>query len=188
MTEAKAFQPVKLVAGVIFREETALVLAEAELERLFGPHDHRSVPFVFGTTDYYEAEMGSNLKRLFLSFRRLVGPEKLPDIKLRTNALEREIQVRLGAAGRPANIDPGILTASALIMATTKDFSHRVPLRDGVYAHLELLFSKAGIRFLDWTYPDFKNKPGYGEFLLEVRRTYLAQLGELRRGGQAPSG
>lgn len=188
MTEAKAFRPVKLVAGIIFRDETALSLAAAELERLFGPCDHRSAPFVFDTTDYYEAEMGPGLKRLFLSFRPLVGPEQLPDIKLRSNALEHGLQARLGSAGRPANIDPGILTASALIMATTKDFSHRVPLREGVYAHLELLFTKEGIRFLDWTYPDFKKKPAYGEFLLEVRRTYLSQLREARRGGQAPSG
>jgi hypothetical protein len=188
MTEAKAFRPVKLVAGIIFREEPVLARASAGLERLFGPCDHRSACFPFDTTDYYEAEMGPGLKRLFLSFRHLVGPEQLPDIKLRTNALERELQAGLGAAGRPANIDPGFLTASALIMATAKDFSHRVPLRDGVYAHLELLFTKEGIRFLDWTYPDFKKKPGYGEFLLEVRQTYLAQLREARRGGQAPSG
>jgi hypothetical protein len=76
---------------------------------------------------------------------------------------------------RIVNIDPGILTASALIMATAKDFAHRVPLRQGIYAHLELLFSRNAVKLLPWTYPDFK-KEGYQRFFIETREAYLRQL------------
>ncbi|MGB9894061.1 MAG: DUF4416 family protein, partial [Candidatus Saccharicenans sp.] len=71
--------------------------------------------------------------------------------------------------------DPGYLTASALIMATTKDFAHRIPLNQGIYAHLEMLFQKKGVKLLEWTYPDFQQS-GYQEFFLRVREVYLAQL------------
>jgi hypothetical protein len=60
-------------------------------------------------------------------------------------------------------------------MATTKDFSHRIPLANGIYAHLELLFSNTGVRLLDWTYPDFRQE-GYQRFFLEARRLYLRQV------------
>ena len=75
------------------------------------------------------------------------------------------------------NLDPGILTSSALIMATTKNFAHRVPLSGGIYAHLEFLFTKTGVKTLDWTYPDFRGQ-GYQDFFLNVRKIYLDQFRE----------
>lgn len=175
MAEPKPFPKAKLFCGVIHREEPVLQAAERRLAEIFGPVDIESLPFAFDCTDYYEPEMGPDLKRKFIGFARLVGPEILSGAKLATNALEKELGVPSGQAPRLVNIDPGILTASALIMATAKDFSHRVPLRDGIYAHLEFLFTKSGLRFLDWTYPDFR-KPEYREFFLKARRRYLDQL------------
>jgi hypothetical protein len=60
-------------------------------------------------------------------------------------------------------------------MATAKDFAHRVPLQNGIYAHLELLFLKKGIKILSWTYPDYKTEL-YLSFFLDVRKSYLSQL------------
>jgi hypothetical protein len=143
---------------------------------ILGPVDERSPRFVFNATDYYAREMGSGLVRVFLSFRSLIEPERLAGLKLASNALEEAIGRSLGSgAPRVVNIDPGYLTRAALIMATTKDFSHRVPLADGIYAHLELLFARSGVRLLDWTYPDFR-QPGYQDFFVGVRRCYLAEL------------
>jgi hypothetical protein len=73
------------------------------------------------------------------------------------------------------NIDPGYLTASALVMATAKDFSHRIPLGQGIYAHLEFLFTRTGVKILDWTYPDFRRRPCQ-EFFRAVRAIYLTDL------------
>jgi len=89
--------------------------------------------------------------------------------------LEEEIREEFQALHRIVNIDPGYLTPASLIMATAKDFSHRIPLQNGIYAHLEFLFGKDKIHTLNWTYPDFKCK-GYQEYFLEVRRLYLSQL------------
>ncbi len=179
MAEAKPFPPAKLIAGIIFSQAAHREAAEKSLAREYGLIDLKSGLFPFELTDYYEKEMGSHLTRMFLSFAELIAPEELSRIKLRTNELEEDLRLGFGEARRIVNIDPGILTSSALIMATAKDFSHRIPLQHGIYAHLELLFTKAGVRVLDWTYPDFK-QPEYQEFFLSARRIYLAQRRAIR--------
>lgn len=175
------FQPVKLICGVIYARAEHFQRAEERLVELWGPADSRSPHFDFDLTDYYEAQMGKSLKRTFLSFRALVPPERLTEIKVRTNALEGQIRLEFRSDLRIVNLDPGYLTQAALIMATAKDFSHRVPLARGIYAHLEFLFSKTGIRRLDWTYPDFL-KAEYQNYFLAVRRTYLNQLRQASGG------
>jgi hypothetical protein len=175
MAEPKPFPRVKLICGLLVREAPVLEKAKTRLVETFGPSDLESPPFAFDCTDYYEREMGPGLKRTFLSFASLVHADGLAATKLATNGIERELAGDSPPAGRTVNLDPGILTASALIMATAKDFSHRVPLRDGIYAHLEFLFTRTGLRFLDWTYPDFR-KPEYQKFFLEARRLYLDQI------------
>jgi hypothetical protein len=175
MAEIHAFPPVKLVCGVIAGDEGHFTGAEAKLAEIFGPVDGRSGWFPFDFTDYYESLMGGGLRRGFLGFERLVQSDRLSEIKLRTNALEGELAAMWSPGGRPVNLDPGIVTSAALVMATAKNFSHRVPLRDGIYGHLEFLFAKNGIRRLEWTYPDFRDDR-YVPFFLEARRIYLRRL------------
>lgn len=178
MAEAKPFPPVKLICGVIFSREDALDQAEKRLIDLYGPVDFASPLFSFDFTEYYEKQMGKDLKRKFLSFERLIPPESLSKIKLETNELEEEIKKSLKARLRVVNLDPGYLTSSALIMATAKNFAHRIPLQKGIYAHLELLFTRKEPRPLSWTYPDYKTE-GYQNFFIAVRKTYLSQLAKL---------
>jgi len=178
MAEPKPFSPVKLICGIIASKEASFKKAEERLVQLYGSVDITSPQFKFNFTDYYEKQMGKNLKRKFLSFVSLISPEKLGEIKLRTNKLEEEIREELKEGRRVVNLDPGYLTQSALIMATAKDFAHRIPLQQGIYAHLELLFTKKSIKTLDWTYPDYRTEE-YHKFFMEVRRTYLSQLTNL---------
>lgn len=175
MAEPKPFSEVKLICGIIACEERYFKKAEDSLVRLYGSTDLESHVFKFDFTDYYEKQMGKNLRRKFLSFRDLVSPERLSEIKLRTNELEEEIRLETKESRRVINLDPGYMTQAALIMATAKDFAHRIPLKNGIYAHLELLFTKTGVNTLGWTYPDYKTEE-YQKFFIEVRRIYLAQL------------
>ncbi|UCE21808.1 MAG: DUF4416 family protein [Candidatus Aminicenantes bacterium] len=175
MTEPKPFSPVKLICGIIASDEKFFKRAEERLVELYGSLDLASQLFAFNFTDYYEKQMGQNLKRKFVSFGKLISPEELSGIKIRTNALEEEIKEEFKAGKRIVNLDPGYMTASALIMATAKDFAHRIPLQHGIYAHLELLFGKNDVRTLSWTYPDFETE-SYRMFLLDARRIYLSQI------------
>jgi len=175
MAEPKPFSPVKLICGIITSGENIFNTAEECLISLYGPADLKSPYFKFNFTDYYEKQMGKDLKRRFLSFKNSIFPENISEIKLRTNELEEELRKGQKMSRRVVNLDPGYITSSALIMATAKDFAHRIPLHHGIYAHLELLFSKKEARTLSWTYPDFKTE-GYQKFFIEVRRIYISQL------------
>ncbi len=175
MTEPKPFSPAKLICGIIASKDRCFTRAEERLVELYGPLDLSSPLFEFAYTDYYEKEMGKNLKRRFLSFANLISPEELSKIKIQANALEQEIKEEMKADRRIVNLDPGFLTSAALIMATAKDFAHRIPLQDGIYAHLEYLFGKKEVRSLSWTYPDYSAE-GYQKFFLEVRQIYLSQI------------
>jgi hypothetical protein len=177
--EATPFKPVKLVCGIIASSDEVSFSGEGHLKALYGDIDAASESFPFTKTDYYEKEMGSGLFRKFLSFRPLVSPEVISAVKIRTNRLEREIAEAFDSKSRIINLDPGYCSAAALVMATTKDFAHRVPLSGGIYAHLELLFGRREVKLLPWTYPDFDSE-GYRAFFLKVRRLYLEQL---REGG-----
>ena len=174
MLEGGPFAPVKLVCGVMSGVASAFETAESVLANEFGPIDSSSEPFPFDLTTYYSNQMGEGLQRRFHSFERLIQPEDLSDIKLRTNRMEEDMRHRYSAGSRILNLDPGCLSGYSLVFGTTKNFAHRIPLNRGIYAHLELIFSKDSIKALDWTYPDFKS-PRYHEWLWEARRIYLTQ-------------
>jgi len=178
MAEPKPFRRVKLICGIISSKDVLFSEAENELVSLYGSVDLTSPLFRFDFTDYYEKQMGKNLKRRFISFVQLIAPEELSQIKLQTNNLEKKIREKAKSELRAVNLDPGYLTSSALVMATTKDFAHRIPLQHGIYAHLELLFGRKDIKTVSWTYPDYKTDE-YQKFFMEVRRIYLSQLAGL---------
>ena len=180
MALPRDFAPAKLVCGVIYGRPASYETAKGLLVEAYGPVDLESPPFPFDLTDYYEKEMGPGLARRFMSFRELVDPGRLAAIKLATNGLEARVAAAAGAGPRPVNIDPGYVTAAALVMATAKDFAHRIPLDRGIYAHLELLFGRTGARCLDWTYPDMR-RAGVLDFFLAVRRKGVGQ-----RKGESP--
>jgi hypothetical protein len=175
VAQPKPFAPVKLVCGVIYGDASLYDRARALLVDRYGPTDLESAAVAFDQTDYYEKDMGPGLKRRFMSFERLARPDELAEIKIETNGLEARLRGEADTTFRAVNIDPGYLTASALVMATAKDFSHRIPLAHGIYAHLEFMFTKTDVRFLDWTYPDMR-RDGLRRFFLEARRRYLERL------------
>ncbi len=175
MAQPREFRPVKMVCGVIYKEDALYEEARKRLEAEWGRADSESGAFPFDLTGYYEDEMGGGLRRRFMSFEALVPPESLPAAKLWAIELESIVRQERGTTGRPVNIDPGYLTAAAVVMATAKDFAHRVPLARGIYAHLELLFTRTGVRPLDWTYPDLRREAPQAWFR-EVREIYLRQL------------
>lgn len=166
--------PVKLIIGLISPDLEEFLKVESALRRYFGEIDFRSQILPFDFTDYYQKEIGQDLKRQFLGFRRLILPEKISAVKLTTNGIER----RFSTAGRRrVNIDPGYLTSAKLVLATTKDFSHRIYLNKGIFAEVTLGFSKNSFQPFDWTYPDFRSKE-YIAIFNQLRRIYLNQLRE----------
>ena len=120
--------------------------------------------------------MGKGIERWFYSFEKLVSPEELSRIKIRTNELEERHAVE---GLRKVNYDPGLLDLNRLILATTKNVGHRIPLTDGIYAEVTLLYMKKAFHALPWTYPDYQS-PEYIEILKEIRTLYRLKLKQQR--------
>ncbi|MBM4444798.1 MAG: DUF4416 family protein [Chloroflexi bacterium] len=172
MGQAREPQPVKAFVGVLTSRLSLLRRVDELLSERLGPIDVESETLDFDYTGYYEKEMGPGLKKRFLGFERLVPPEALVEMKLFTNELERAVSEE---GRRTVNLDPGYLTAARVVLASTKDYAHRIYLGKGIYGEITLLYRDRGFQELPWTYPDYRSQP-YHEYLTRLRRTYLAQI------------
>ena len=159
---------VKMICGLIYRDSEALEAALDKLEQLFGPVEFESEHTDFTHTRYYEKEMGAPLIRSFISFTETVLPENLSTIKQETNRLEQILVNESG--GRLINIDPGYISLANLVLASTKDFSHRIYLGGGIYGEITLLFENNAFIPLKWTYPDYQTQSAL-TFFQRVRQT-----------------
>lgn len=167
---------VKLLCGLILSESISFEEVKAILTAPFGRIDLEMEPFPFDFTRYYCAEMGENLRRAILSFANLIDPGDLAEIKVLTNRMEAQFgETIAGRLKRIVNIDPGYLDPSKLVLASTKNFSHRIYLGGGIFGEVTLIFRSGEFRDLEWTYPDYQSA-GVKRFLLEVRERYLSSL------------
>jgi hypothetical protein len=173
----RPFAPEKLVAAILLsRRELRPALAE-ELQQRYGQTDYTSEELPFSYTHYYDEEMGTPIARFFVSFVRLIDPGDLARIKRQTNLIEKKFSE---GGKRRVNIDPGLLSLSRFVLASSKDSSHRIPLSAGVFAEVTLMYERSGYRPLEWTYPDYRS-PEYLTILADIRRLYKAQLAERSR-------
>lgn len=164
--------PVKIFAGLIFNDPRVYEKAYDLISRKIGSIDSESDFFSFNHTGYYNDEMGGGLMRKFLAFARPIRPEGAYKLKLLTQGLEKKFS---HSGRRSINIDPGYLTLSKLVLLTTKDYSHRLYLKNGIYAEVTLLYKNGTFQPWQWTYPDYKTRE-YIEFFNSVREKYHQRL------------
>lgn len=172
MRRAILHKKVKLIIGFIYKDKAVLRKAELLVSKKFGPIDLQSRIIDFTHTDYYNKEFGENLRRKFISLKRLISPENVYLAKLVTNGVEQKLS-RSGK--RTINIDPGYITLGKLVLLTTKDYSHRVYLKRGIYAESTLKFYKG--TYLPWqtAYSDYKSD-SYIKIFNSIRDLYKKQL------------
>lgn len=199
MGSATAFTPAKLVIPTLLSANVHIERVVETLTRELGRLDYRSEEIPFTFTKYYTPEMGNGIRRVFFSVEELVDPGRLAELKLHTDEIEAAFAEgegggagRRGAGGTTAggrgaggttagggrrcvNLDPGLLTLGRLILASTKDNAQRIPLRDGIYAEVTLLYKSGTFEPLRWTYPDYRSE-AYHRILAEIRTLYKQQL------------
>jgi hypothetical protein len=120
---------------------------------------------------YYSKEMGHNLERIFLVSTDLYAREYLLSSKLLALNWEREWSID---GKRMVNIDTGLLSAENLILATTKNFAHRVFIGQNIFADLTYQFKETTAQLFPWTYPDYQD-PEKMEFFSWCRSFLLMQ-------------
>ena len=172
MGSVSDFPREKLVIPVLFCDDEDLVKVAGRLEDRFGATDYRSPELPFIWSDYYNREMGGEIRRVFLGFEALVDPSRLWRIKRYTNSLERRFA---DGGSRRVNLDPGLLDLNRLLLATTKHAGHRIPLRRGIYAEITLHYRRGRFEPLPWTYPDYRSAE-YQEILLQLREILHRRL------------
>jgi hypothetical protein len=171
LAEIHAPLRVKPLCSILFTPDIAVDSVVQRLQLTIGSTDEESPVFDFCFTRYYEDEMGAGLRKLFVSFQDLILPDELPDLKLRTRSLETDWCVE---GKRRVNLDPGYISNAKLVLASTKDFAHRLYLGRGVYGDVQLRYMHGQFVCSDWTYPDYRTDLAF-RFFQSMRNRFHIQ-------------
>ncbi len=152
-------------------------MVRRDLERNWDSLDYISPYMDFQETDYYDRELGTPIKRLIVGFESLLDPARLVDLKLMTNRIEADYTDLNGC--RRLNLDPGLVFLERLVLATGKNYTHRIYLDQGVWADLTLIYQYGGWQSLPWTYPSYA-KDKILDILSRLRQDYKIKLKAFR--------
>ena len=172
MSNPQTPKPAKLVIGVFTKNKKIIEHLALELSGQFGQIDLVSSWLDFNYTNYYKPEMGSPLARRMFAFKPLIEQAALADIKIATNQIEQTYST---VGRRQVNVDPGYLLHERFVLASGKNFSHRIYIGLGIFADLTLTYQKGSFQKLPWTYPDYTDQAMIC-FLDQVRRKYILDL------------
>lgn len=161
-------QKVKFVTGILYPNESLMDVTLKEISAKWGSPEKISMSFPFDRTDYYR-DIAPVLFRRFVSFQGLFHPGDLVDRKLEACEIERR-----SGSKRKVNIDPGYLDGARLVLASTKDHSHRIYIAKGIFAEVTMRFRFGKWIPFDYTFPDFASGM-YDTFFEEVRMDWLKQ-------------
>ncbi len=149
MATERAFRPARLFVAAC----GDLAAARAWLVEQFGPVTLESDPYdLTAFTDYYVEEMGRPQPKQMLAFG-MIDPGTLASIKRKTNARE--------GTRRNLNLDPGYAAPEKIVLASAKNFAHRIALADGIYGEVTLVYRKESSSYvpLEHTFPDYRSTP-----------------------------
>lgn len=169
--------PVALVCAILADSADAFADAKIGLIERFGIPHAASETYDFDFTSYYEAEMGTGLRKQLVCFAERIDPVELAACKRQTIELEKTLgRATGGTLRRRANIDPGLLSIESLVLATTKCAGHRVCIAPQLYAEVTMLYQRGCYQPLEWTYPDYQSD-AVQRFLLDMRSWLLRVRG-----------
>ncbi|NOZ25106.1 MAG: DUF4416 family protein [Nitrospirae bacterium] len=148
-----------LFFAVLYSDEGFYETARARLTEEFGELLFESERLAWAHSEYYRDELGWPITRRFIFLGKGFDTGLIRDVKLRAIELEELLSV---GGRRSVNIDPGYLTEAKVVLATTKNYPHRIHLGGGIYAEVTLFFSsKGGYTAHRFTYRDY----GAAEYL-----------------------
>lgn len=171
-SDLKEPQVVKHFMAILVVNEEYAKLCNKIVSDNFREIDYSSELFPFYETKFYEKEMGNNLFRYFVSFKNLISPQEMVEIKLKSNELEELHRID---NKRMINLDTGYLDFNKVVLASTKFQGQKIYISSGIYADLILYYRKGSFTPFEWSFPDFKNNRYY-DTLLKIRTRYKEQM------------
>lgn len=152
MLKTELASPGLLFGSFLYRKD---LFTEVELtkfwEDMFGS-SFALVPSTNPLSNYYAKEMGEPLARKFFITSKSFPREFLLSTKLQALSWEKKWAQN---NQRMVNVDIGALTAENFLLATTKNYSHRIYLGQNIFADLTYYFHQGRFQTLPWTYPDY---------------------------------
>ena len=159
----------KLIAFIIAPQSYLEDSWVNELSNCFGDFEHKGEFFPFNKTSYYKPEMGENLYRCVISFKRQIEPENIWAYKKKAIELENSLKNENG--GRILNIDVGYMDFDKIVLPSTKRGPFKLYAGGGIWLDMVLTYSKGNFSSTQWTFADFKDNP-YKRDLLLIREKY----------------
>jgi hypothetical protein len=177
-------------AAVFSAEDRFLKLVWDRLESQWGKIASLGPIVDFIESPYYLKTMylGSptdqtpSLRKQMALFADPYDPGRLADDKLDANRWEdtwtaQWVTQNTQSPLRLVNIDPGYLSMTKLVLASTKNREHRIYLRDGIYADVTLAFRDQVWMAMPWTYADYQRSDVI-EFLTYARKRFTQSIGQ----------
>ena len=141
------------------------------------PIDPGKLAKIKHTTNKLEQKLAEKLK--VFNAADVIASEAKQSQSFDTNRLPRRPDepglLAMTPLPRPVNLDPGFIEPSKLILASTKNFSHRIYIGNKMFAEVTLMYEKGRWRHFEYTFPDYRQSC-YQDFLSKVRTRLLEQL------------
>jgi hypothetical protein len=154
-----------LFVSTLYRDADVFEQSKKILQKNFGDTLYISHPLPWNYSSYYKDEIGSPLFRQITFFKNLTDPALLVDIKLKTNKIESALSID---GRRQINLDPGYLTLAKVVLASTKNYAHRLYLGKGIYGEITLIYKDETYSPHIFTYRDYRDK-SHIDIFLKVR-------------------
>lgn len=164
--------PALLLTGLLYADPSSAESAKNKLISSFGPIALEGPELDWDGSDYYKDELGSPIKRKFLFYENPVSQTGLAEIKHETVKIEKALS---SGGKRTVNIDPGYMTGAKLVLASHKDFCHRIPIGGGVFAEVTLMFVHGEFVPHPNTYRDFL-RDDYIAVFREARQLFIERI------------
>jgi hypothetical protein len=138
----------------LFSSREIFDAAFAKLRDLFGRAYYQSPLLPWNYSSYYNTELGAPLLRNFIFFEPIIDTESLVEAKLSVLEVEKKLTVD---GKRRINLDPGYMSLAKVVLASRKNYSHRIYLGKGVFCELELFYQAGRFNPLPYTYYDYRD-------------------------------
>lgn len=163
MGKIRSLEPALLFTGALYSDSGIFESSKELLRNNFGEILFESLPVQWDYSFHYKDELGWPISRKFIFFNDMLDPGTIADIKLKTNEIENALSLN---GKRRVNLDPGYLTLAKIVLVSTKNYSHRIYLKKGIYAEVTLIYYKDGtFKPHLFTYRDYQDKACIDIFL-----------------------
>lgn len=161
----------------LFSSQEVFDNAAPRLRDLFGHIYYESPPVPWNFSAYYNGELGTPLYRHFMFFENIVDPVFLVDAKLVLREIEKDFST---GGNRRINFDPGYMSLAKVVLASRKNYSHRIYLGRGVFCELELFYHDGRFNPLPYTYFDYRDDR-FLKFFIQARTLLKKRLDGKKR-------